>query len=48
VLPEELKPGPRMDGLISAEVVTVVYAQWHGTDALDVGNGLARVSWDGR
>jgi superfamily II DNA or RNA helicase len=36
VLLEELKPGLRVDGLIPAEVITVVFAQWHGTDALEL------------
>ncbi|MGO9101058.1 MAG: DEAD/DEAH box helicase, partial [Mycobacterium sp.] len=36
MLLEELKPGLRIDGLIPAEVVTVIYAQWHGTDALEL------------
>ncbi len=36
VLLEELKPGLRIDGLIPAEVITVVFAQWHGTDALEL------------
>ncbi len=31
---EELKPGLRVEGLIPAEVITVIAAQWHGTDAL--------------
>jgi hypothetical protein len=44
VLLEELKPGLRMDGLIPAEVETVVYVHRHGIDAFDVGNGLAQVS----
>ena len=35
VLLEELKPGLRIDGLIPAQVITVVFAQWHGTDALE-------------
>ncbi|OHV00231.1 helicase-related protein [Mycobacterium talmoniae] len=33
---EELKPGLRIGGLIPAEVVTVIYAQWHGTEALEL------------
>ena len=33
---EELKPGLRIDGLIPAEVITVLAAQWHGTDALEL------------
>ena len=36
MLLEELKPGLRIDGLIPAEVITVVFAQWHGTDALEL------------
>lgn len=36
MLLEELKPGLRVDGLIPAAVVTVVAAQWHGTDALEL------------
>ncbi|VBA38530.1 RNA polymerase-associated protein RapA [Mycobacterium innocens] len=36
MLLEELKPGLRVDGLIPATVVTVVAAQWHGTDALEL------------
>lgn len=36
MLLEELKPGLRVDGLIPAEVITVVFAQWHGTDALEL------------
>ena len=34
MLLEELKPGLRIDGVIPAEVITVIAAQWHGTDAL--------------
>jgi superfamily II DNA or RNA helicase len=33
---EEVKPGLRLDGLIPAEVITVVAAQWHGRDALEL------------
>lgn len=33
---EEVKPGLRLDGLIPAEVITVVAAQWHGGDALEL------------
>jgi superfamily II DNA or RNA helicase len=33
---EELKPGLRIDGLIPAEVITVIAAQWHGADALEL------------
>jgi superfamily II DNA or RNA helicase len=36
MLLEELKPGLRISGLIPAEVVTVIFAQWHGTDALEL------------
>lgn len=36
VLLEEFKPGLRVDGLIPAEAVTVIAAQWHGTDALEL------------
>ena len=36
MLLEELKPGLRIDGLIPAEVITVIAAQWHGTDALEL------------
>jgi superfamily II DNA or RNA helicase len=36
VLLEELKPGLRVDGLIPAQVITVIFAQWHGTDALEL------------
>jgi superfamily II DNA or RNA helicase len=36
VLLEELKPGLRIEGLIPAEVITVIYAQWHGSDALEL------------
>lgn len=36
MLLEELKPGLRVDRLIPAAVVTVVAAQWHGTDALEL------------
>lgn len=36
MLLEELKPGLRIDGLIPAQVITVVFAQWHGTDALEL------------
>ncbi len=32
MLLEELKPGLRVDGLIPAQVITVIFAQWHGTD----------------
>ncbi|MCC4306231.1 helicase-related protein [Rhodococcus sp. 3-2] len=33
---EELKPGLRLNGLIPAEVVTVIAVQWHGGDALEL------------
>lgn len=33
---EELKPGLRIDGVIPAEVITVIAAQWHGADALEL------------
>ncbi|CAM3578212.1 helicase-related protein [Tsukamurella ocularis] len=33
---EELKAGLRIDGLIPAEVITVIAAQWHGTSALEL------------
>src|ERR1700744_4686723 len=36
MLLEELKPGLRVDGLIPAQVITVIFAQWHGTDALEL------------
>ncbi|CCK59092.1 helicase-related protein [Mycobacterium canetti] len=36
MLLEELKPGLRVDGLIPAEAVTVIAAQWHGTDAIEL------------
>ena len=36
MLLEELKPGLRIDGVIPAEVITVVAAQWHGSDALEL------------
>ncbi|EIV91755.1 helicase-related protein [Frankia sp. QA3] len=36
MLLEELKPGLRVDGLIPAEVITVIAAQWHGADALEL------------
>ena len=36
MLLEELKPGLRVAGLIPADVVTVIFAQWHGTDALEL------------
>lgn len=36
MLLEDLKPGLRVDGLIPAEVVTVIATHWHGTDALEL------------
>lgn len=36
MLLEELKPGLRIDGLIPAQVITVIFAQWHGADALEL------------
>lgn len=36
MLLEELKPGLRVDGLIPAEVITVIAAQWHGVDAVEL------------
>ena len=36
MLLEELKPGLRIEGLIPAEVITVIAAQWHGADALEL------------
>ncbi len=36
MLLEDLKPGLRVDGLIPAEVITVIAAQWHGSDALEL------------
>ncbi len=36
MLLEELKPGLRIGGLIPAEVITVIAAQWHGADALEL------------
>jgi hypothetical protein len=36
VLLEELKPGLRVDGLIPADVVTVLAAQQHGPDAVEL------------
>lgn len=36
MLLEELKSGLRLQGLIPAEVVTVIAAQWHGADALEL------------
>lgn len=36
MLLEELKSGLRLQGLIPAEVVTVIAVQWHGGDALEL------------
>ncbi|MHA7300418.1 helicase-related protein [Pseudarthrobacter sp. MDT1-22] len=36
MLLEELKTGLRIQGLIPAEVVTVIAVQWHGEDALEL------------
>lgn len=36
MLLEELKPGLRIEGVIPAEVVTVIAAQTHGTDAVEL------------
>ena len=36
MLLEELKPGLRIDGLIPAEVITVIAVQWHGSAALEL------------
>lgn len=36
MLLEELKPGLRIDGLMAAEAVTVIAAQWHGTNAVEL------------
>ena len=36
MLLEELKPGLRVEGLIPGEVTTVIAAQWHGVDALEL------------
>lgn len=36
MLLQELKPGLRIEGLIPGEVITVIYAQWHGSDALEL------------
>src|SRR6476620_11932324 len=36
MLLEELKTGLRIAGLIPAEVITVIAAQWHGVDALEL------------
>lgn len=36
MLLEELKPGLRIEGLIPAEVLTVIAVQWHGAHALEL------------
>lgn len=36
MLLEELKPGLRIDGLIPAQVITVIAAQWHGSDTVEL------------
>ena len=36
VLLEQVKAGLRLDGLIPGEVITVIAAQWHGSDALEL------------
>ncbi|HEU5025436.1 MAG TPA: helicase-related protein [Spirillospora sp.] len=36
MLLEGLKPGLRIEGLVPAEVLTVIAVQWHGTDALEL------------
>ncbi|WP_460062111.1 DEAD/DEAH box helicase [Streptomyces sp. YKOK-I1] len=36
MLLEELKPGLRIDGLAPAEAVTVIAAQWHGANAVEL------------
>lgn len=36
VLLEQVKAGLRLDGLIPREVITVIAAQWHGSDALEL------------
>ncbi|MCK9893894.1 helicase-related protein [Frankia sp. AgB32] len=36
MLLEELTSGLRLDGLIPAEVITVLAAQWHGSDAIEL------------
>lgn len=36
MLLEELKPGLRVDGLIPAQVITVIAAQWHGSDTVEL------------
>lgn len=36
MLLEELKPGLRIDGLIPAQAITVIAAQWHGGDIVEL------------
>ncbi len=36
MLLEELKPGARVDGLIPGESLTVLAAQWHGVEAVEI------------
>lgn len=36
MLLEGLKPGLRIDGVIPAQVVTVIAAQWHGSDTVEL------------
>ena len=36
MLLEELKSGVRVDGIIPGQVISVVFAQWHGVDALEL------------
>lgn len=33
---EELKPGLRVEGLVPAEIIAVIAAQWHGSRALEL------------
>lgn len=33
---EDLKPGLRIEGVIPGDVITVIAAQWHGSDALEL------------
>ena len=44
---EDLQPGLRLDGVIPAEIITVIAVQWHGADALELtyktaGGGLGQ------
>ncbi|MCX4783118.1 hypothetical protein [Streptomyces sp. NBC_01264] len=48
MLLEELKPGLRIDGVIPAEVVTVIAAQWHGANALELTYKTAQGGLDQR